>query len=370
MGARQRPLEDMGIVADLQNTFKSKKVFITGHTGFKGSWLLLLLHELGAKIKGYSLAPEEHSLFSNINGDNLCFSVFNDIRNLDALKHEIKAFEPDFIFHLAAQALVRLSYQIPVDTFETNTLGTLNLLESVRELPNSCVVVLVTTDKVYENQETGHAFKETDPLGGHDPYSASKAAAEIIISSYRNSFFNAENSAKYRKSVSSARAGNVIGGGDWSKDRLIPDLIQGLYSSGKVNIRNPRSVRPWQHVLEPLVGYLILAAKQYQQPEAFNGAWNFGPELENSISVEEIVKLAINLLGFGDVAIDESPRPYEAQLLHLNINKAKQLGWKPLLTLNETIHWTLDWYLKIRNGEASAEQLVKMQIQTYLNLLK
>ena len=363
-------MENMGLISDLRAAFKNKKVFLTGHTGFKGAWLLMLLHELGAEVKGYALPPDAQSLYVNLEGEKLCSSVLHDIRDLPILRQEIHSFQPDFIFHLAAQPLVRVSYKFPLDTFDVNVMGTINVLETVRSLANRCIVVAITTDKVYENPETGAAFKEKDPLGGYDPYSASKAAAEIVIASYRNSFFNNEDFANHQKSVASARAGNVIGGGDWSEDRLIPDVMRAIFSKQKVSIRNPKAVRPWQHVIEPLLGYLILAMRQSQQPQRYNDAWNFGPRPENTRSVEEIVRDIISNIGEGEVAEDTSEHVHEAQLLRLDITKALQLGWTPLLSSEETIQWTVSWYKKTRDNSGRSYQIVSEQIQNYFNLLE
>ncbi len=360
----------MGIIRDLHKTFGGKKVFLTGHTGFKGAWLLMLLHELGAEVKGYSLAPDEKSLYTSIENANLCASVIHDIRDLPFLKNEIGTFQPDFIFHLAAQPLVRLSYKFPLETFDVNVIGTANVLEAVRALPNPCIVVLITTDKVYNNPETGEAFKETDALGGYDPYSASKAAAEILIASYRNSFFNSTDFAFHKKSVASARAGNVIGGGDWSEDRLIPDIIKSIFSNRKISIRNPRAVRPWQHVIEPLLGYLILAMRQSHEPTQYNEAWNFGPRPENTKSVEDIVKEVIETLGEGEMETDHGNHVHEALLLRLDISKALQLGWKPLLTPEQTIQWTVAWYKEVEKNRVHPASLVKDQIHAYFKLLE
>lgn len=361
-------MEDMGLVSDLRATFENKKIFLTGHTGFKGTWLLMLLREFGADVKGYALAPDAQSLYLNLQGHKLCSSVSHDIRDLPVLRREIESFKPDFIFHLAAQPLVRVSYTSPSDTFDVNVMGTVNLLEAVRSLSNPCAVVVVTTDKVYKNPETGVAFKEDDPLGGYDPYSASKAAAEIVVASYRDSFFNLKDFARHRKSIASARAGNVIGGGDWSTDRLIPDVMKAIFSKRKISIRNPKAVRPWQHVIEPLLGYLILAMRQAQEPTRYNEAWNFGPQPENTKSVEEIVNDIIENMGVGEIETDSTDHVHEAQLLRLDISKALRLGWKPLLDSKETIQWTASWY-KETEDTADSYQIVRDQIQNYFKLL-
>lgn len=249
----------MNYKAIFESAYKGKKVLLTGHTGFKGSWMLAWLQQLGATVKGYALAPEnETDLYYLLDADKLCDSVIADIRDQNKISEVVKEFQPDFVFHFAAQPLVRRSYKMPVYTFEVNVMGTANVLEAVRHLSKSCSVVIVTTDKVYENKEWGIPYRETDPLGGYDPYSASKAAAEMVVSSCRNSFFNPGDFEKHKKGVASARAGNVIGGGDRAKDRIIPDIIRGIEKNESIVVRNPEAVRPWQHVLEPLSGYLLL----------------------------------------------------------------------------------------------------------------
>jgi CDP-glucose 4,6-dehydratase len=330
-----------------ESIYKNKKVFVTGHTGFKGSWLISWLHLLGAEIKGYALSPENDSdLYNQVKGDSICNSVISDIRDAERLKSEILLFQPDFIFHLAAQPLVRLSYEIPLDTFSVNAIGTANLLEALRWLERPCVVVLITTDKVYHNEEREYYYKETDRLGGYDPYSASKAAAEIIIDSYRNSFFNPAQYARHQKSIAVARAGNVIGGGDWAKDRIIPDIVKALSANEMIMVRNPAAVRPWQHVLEPLSGYLLLAKKQAEDPVAYAGAYNFGPHPADNLSVQQIVSAAIKIWGKGDYHQPiQADALHEAGLLQLDIDKAiTELGWGPKYKAHTAIEKTLEWY--------------------------
>jgi CDP-glucose 4,6-dehydratase len=355
----------------LQQYYKNKKVFVTGHTGFKGSWLITWLYQLGAQVKGYALAPEnEYDLYNAIRGDELCESVIADIRNKERLEKEILSFEPDFIFHLAAQPLVRLSYEFPAYTFEVNAQGTAHVLDALRLLQKPCVAVMITTDKVYENLETGHHYKETDRLGGYDPYSASKACAELVIDSYRKSFFNPANYQQHYKSISVARAGNVIGGGDWAKDRIIPDIVRSLNKHEAVLLRNPLSVRPWQHVLEPLHGYLILAASQEEQPAKFTSAYNFGPEPQDNLTVEEVTQRAIAIWGSGDYEKSETVQQvHEAGLLRLDISKVKtELGWKPKYNASEAITKTINWYQRFTKGD-NARQLVAEQVESYENLI-
>ena len=339
-------MENMALV-NLSSIYKGKKVFITGHTGFKGSWLLTWLHSLEAIIKGYSLAPvNTFDLYNQIEGNSLCESVIADVRDKEQLKNEILAFQPDFIFHLAAQPLVRLSYELPLDTFEINTLGTAYVLDALRFLKKPCIAVMITTDKVYENKEWDYPYRENDRLGGYDPYSASKATAELIINSYRNSFFNLDFYEKHNKAIASARAGNVIGGGDWSKDRIIPDLIRALQNNVPIEIRNPNSVRPWQHVIEPINGYLLLGVRLSENPIKYSEAWNFGPMQEDTFTVEELVKKAIGVWGSGNYltsALDN--QLHEAGLLKLDISKSiNNLGWKPKWNAAESIKKTIEFY--------------------------
>ncbi len=331
----------------LLNTFKNKKVFLTGHTGFKGTWMTIWLELLGAKVKGYALKPEMPSLFNYVKGNLKVESVISDIRNKKKLEEELLAFQPDFIFHLAAQPLVRESYKIPVETFEVNVIGTANLLDAVRSLKKECAVVIVTTDKVYENLEKDYAYKEADKLGGYDPYSASKAAAEIITESYRLSFFNPKESRTYgKKSIATARAGNVIGGGDYAADRIVPDIFRALSKSQIINVRNPNAVRPWQHVLEPLSGYLTLAAAMKKDPQKFASAYNFGPKLKDVRTVEELVQHATKSWGKGNYMIENQENaPHEAGTLKLSIKKAKkELHWKPKWNSDVAIEKTIGWY--------------------------
>ncbi len=332
---------------EIKEYFNNKRIFITGHTGFKGSWMLIWLKHLGAKVKGYALAPDgERNMYTSIQGDQLCQSIIADIRDKEKVKEEILNFEPDFIFHLAAQPLVRLSYDIPVETYETNVIGTTHILDALRFLKKPCVAIIITTDKVYANNETNYFYSEEDRLGGYDPYSASKAAAEIVIDSYRKSYFNTDSYDKHKKSVSVARAGNVIGGGDWAKDRIIPDIIRAFEKNEPVIIRNPEAVRPWQHVLEPLFGYIKLAIKQVQHPQKYSDAFNFGPEPSDNLTVMQVVNVAIQSWGKGNYELlSENNAKHEAGLLQLSIKKAKEkLNWFPIWKSNMAIEKTIDWY--------------------------
>lgn len=349
----------------LPDYYKGKRVFLTGHTGFKGSWLLSWLYLLGAEVKGYALAPQtELDLYNTIQGDILCESVIADIQDKARLEKELLSFEPDFVFHLAAQPLVRLSYEIPSETFAVNVIGTAYLLDAIRLLKKPCTVVLITTDKVYENKEWHYPYRETDRLGGYDPYSASKACAELVINSYRNSFFNLNEYSQHHKAVASARAGNVIGGGDWAKDRIIPDIVRALNKGERITVRNPAAVRPWQHVLEPLGGYLHLGTKLIDDPVQFAEGWNFGPLPEDNLTVEALVKLGIDYWGKGEyMKPDQTGEPHEAGLLKLDISKAiSELFWKPKYTAQLAIEKTLAWYkAKLTTGA----NLVSQQISEY-----
>lgn len=328
--------------------YKNKKVLITGHTGFKGSWLSQILISFGADVIGASLAPNtKPSLFEALQIENNIKNYFVDIRDKKALTKIIKDEKPEIIFHLAAQAIVRTSYDDPIDTISTNVMGTANILEIIREVSFVKSAVIITTDKVYENKEWHHAYRENDPLGGYDPYSSSKAAADIIISSYMQSFFNPKDfGTKHTTLIAITRAGNVIGGGDWAEYRLIPDIVKAVYHDGKdVEIRNPDSVRPWQHVLEPLSGYMMLGKELYEKKHTLSGAWNFGPNNESFVSVQNLVEGGKKILGKGGYKIVKDETKHEATLLKLDINKAiALLGWKPKLNFQDTLALTFDWY--------------------------
>ncbi len=359
-------MEALEMIEKLKHSYHGKKVFVTGHTGFKGAWMLAVLKNLGAKVKGYALDPEgQTNLYTLLNGDKLCNSVIADIRNKEKLDKEIHLFQPDFVFHLAAQSLVRVSYDKPVETFETNVIGTTYLLEAVRRLERQCSVVIVTTDKVYENRETWDAYKEDDPLGGFDPYSSSKAAAEIVTASYRKSFFMPDRFSYHRKAVASARAGNVIGGGDWAKDRIVPDLVRALSNNHTLTVRNPESVRPWQHVLEPVCGYLLLGARLQEEPQKFATAYNFGPLEADNLMVRELVEKSLKIWGSGSYKeLPDVQAPHEAGLLRLNISKAiNELGWKPKWDSEKALKMTLNWY---KSYKVDAQAITESQIAEYL----
>ncbi len=328
--------------------YTNKKIFITGHTGFKGAWLMACLHLAGAKLKGYSLPPEYTGLYSLLEPLQLGESILADIRDKERLQKEIDIFQPDFVFHLAAQPLVRRSYDIPAETFEVNVAGTANLLEAIHTLKKKCTSIVVTTDKVYHNKEQDVLYAEDDELGGYDPYSASKACTELVVSSFRNSFFNTEKYQQHHKAIASARAGNVIGGGDWSKDRIIPDIVRSLQNSQEIFVRNPSAIRPWQHVLEPLSGYLQLGILLDQHPSRFSRAYNFGPLPADHLSVKQLVENAIACWGKGSWTDNaDADQPHEAGLLKLDISLAKiALDWVPKLSASQAIEWTIQWYKK------------------------
>jgi len=359
----------VNMVESLKKTYGGKKVFLTGHTGFKGSWLLKTLHMLGADVKGFALAPkQDNDLYHLIEGNSICDSVIADLRDRQKLIDAVVSFQPDFIFHLAAQPLVRLSYEIPSETFEVNAIGTANLLDAVRSLDKKCSIVLITTDKVYHNNEWEYPYREVDRLGGYDPYSASKACAELIIDSYRNSFFNLLKYNNHQKGVAVGRAGNVIGGGDWSKDRLIPDIAKALKDNNEIIIRNPNSVRPWQHVLEPIVGYLLLGSKLEADPIKFSKAYNFGPNGSDALPVVNMLELAINCWGSGSFKVEQDrDQPHEAGLLKLDISLANiELSWIPKLDALQAINNTISWYKQYIIAPDNISDYTEQQILNFL----
>ncbi|MFA4880068.1 MAG: CDP-glucose 4,6-dehydratase [Candidatus Doudnabacteria bacterium] len=332
----------------MQNFFQNKKILITGHTGFKGSWLTQILLNWKAKIVGLSLASIENpNLFSILKLKGKIKNHFVDIRDFPKIKNILQKEKPEIVFHLAAQSLVREGYNDPLKTYSTNVLGTVNLLQAINNINTVKSAVIITTDKVYENKEYIYPYREIDALGGYDPYSASKAAADIATQSYIQSFFNPkEFNKKHNTLIAVARAGNVIGGGDWAPDRLIPDIIRAIYIKEKtIIIRNPRAIRPWQHVLEPLEGYLMLAKGLWEKQTQLVGAWNFGPDDASFVYVQDLVKTSLKIIRKGKLKIQRDQKKHEAQLLKLDTTKAKTiLGWQPRLTFLECLQFTLDWY--------------------------
>ena len=332
----------------MSSFWKNKKVFITGHTGFKGSWLSFWLTSLGAKVYGYSLEPStKDNLFKILNiKDLIQLSEIGDICDMSNLKNSICNAQPQILFHLAAQPLVRISYDEPIETLSTNIIGTANVLESMRYCSSLRSSVMITSDKCYENKERYESYSENDPMGGYDPYSVSKGCSELIVSSYRQSFFSEEAYPFHKNAIASARAGNVIGGGDWSTDRLVPDAIKSFKEGKTLSIRNPTAVRPWQHVLEPLNGYMSLAQNLYTDGFLYASGWNFGPDDSDNISVQDIVNLIIENWP-NDVSwkTNESKIKHEANLLKLNCDKAKSLlGWKPIWSASKAIEKTILWH--------------------------
>jgi CDP-glucose 4,6-dehydratase len=344
-----------------------KKVLITGHTGFKGSWLCLLLHEMGADIYGYALDPPTNpSLFLEANIEKLITSCIGDIRDYNSLLKFMQSVKPDIIIHMAAQALVRESYKNPVETYSVNVMGTVNLFEAIRHTSGIKAVVNVTTDKCYENHEWHWGYRENEPMGGYDPYSNSKGCSELVTASFRNSFFNSHNYAQHGIAIATARAGNVIGGGDWADDRLIPDFIRSISKGETLKIRSPFAIRPWQHVLEPLTGYLLLAEKLFKNGIAYAEAWNFGPDDTDAKNVEWITSRLCKL--WGDDArfeIDNHPQPHEANYLKLDCSKAKaMLDWHPRWNLEKALTSIVDWnkaFLK----EDDIREVCNLQIREY-----
>lgn len=332
--------------------YKGKRVLVTGHTGFKGSWLSIWLHALGAEVVGAGLDPatgRDNFVLTGI-GEKINADIRADIRDARKMKQIFAEYQPEIVFHLAAQPLVRLSYDMPVETYQTNVMGTINVMEAIRATDSVKAGVMITTDKCYDNKEQIWGYRENEPMGGYDPYSSSKGAAEIAISSWRRSFFNPCRYADHGKSIASVRAGNVIGGGDWALDRIIPDCIRALESGKPIDIRSPRSIRPWQHVLEPLSGYMLLAKKMWNAPTEYCEGWNFGPRAESISTVWEVAEKVVKHYGKGTLRDLSDPNAlHEAKLLMLDISKARfRLGWEPVMGIDRTIAMTTDWYRKYR----------------------
>lgn len=349
--------------------YRNKRVLVTGHTGFKGSWLSIWLHALGAEVIGVALDPateRDNFVLSGI-GKKIEADIRADIRDGERMKRIFAEYRPEIVFHLAAQPLVRLSYECPVETYQTNVMGTVNILEAIRATDSVKVGVMITTDKCYENKEQLWGYRENEPMGGYDPYSSSKGAAEIAIASWRRSFFNPSNYAQHGKSIASVRAGNVIGGGDWALDRIIPDCIRALEAGRPIDIRSPKAIRPWQHVLEPLGGYMLLAEKMWNAPTEYCEGWNFGPRAESISTVWEVAEKVIKHYGSGTLRDLSDPNAlHEAKLLMLDISKAKfRLGWEPRMDIDRTIAKTVDWYKNYRKEEPY--ELCLRQIGEYIN---
>ena len=348
--------------------WRGKRVFITGHTGFKGSWLALWLIQCGAKVVGYALnPPSTPNLYEAANLAKDLISIKNDIRDLDSLVQTMEKYTPEIVFHLAAQSLVRKSYADPVETYMTNVMGTVNLLEAVRRTKSVRVVINVTSDKCYQNQEWVWGYRENDPMGGYDPYSSSKGCSELITAAYCNSFFQTTNKTNHSVALASVRAGNVIGGGDWAMDRLVPDTITAFINNEAVAIRSPHAIRPWQHVLEPLSGYMLLAEKLWENGAEYVGGWNFGPKDEESLAVVQIVEEMAQLWGSGaQWHIQPGEHPHEAHYLKLDCSKAHtKIGWKTRWDIHAGLAATVTWYREFAKN-ANARELCLRQINQFM----
>ena len=348
--------------------YRGKRVLVTGHTGFKGSWLSIWLHELGAEVIGVAQGPfteRDNFVLSGI-GQRIKADIRADIRDGERIKEIFRQYQPEIVFHLAAQPLVRLSYDIPVETYQTNVMGTIHILEAIRFTDSVKVGVMITTDKCYENREQIWGYRENEPMGGYDPYSSSKGAAEIAIASWRRSFFHPGAYEKHGKSIASVRAGNVIGGGDWALDRIIPDCIKALEAGKPIEIRSPKAIRPWQHVLEPLSGYMLLAQKMWNDPVKYCEGWNFGPRAESITNVWDVASMVIENYGSGELKdLSDPDALHEAKLLMLDISKAKfQLGWEPRMSLGKCVQLVVDWYKRYK--EEDAYTLCVEHIEKYL----
>lgn len=366
MAIRQSAVEGVEVNPSF---WKGKRVLVTGHTGFKGSWLSLWLQSMGAQVVGYALAPPTNpALFEVAEIEKGMTSIIGDIRDLERLRKVFAEQQPEIVIHMAAQPLVRYSYIEPVETYSTNVMGTVNLLEAVRSTKSVKAVVNVTTDKCYENREWAWGYRENEAMGGYDPYSSSKGCAELVTAAYRNSFFHPEKHNEHGVAIASGRAGNVIGGGDWADDRLIPDVMRAITAGKPANIRNPNAIRPWQHVLEPLSGYLVLAQKLYEEGAAYGEGWNFGPNDEDAKPVQWIVEKLTRSWGEGaSWVVDGGNHPHEAHYLKLDCSKAKsRLEWHPRWNLEEALGAIVEWQRAYQDGKAIKAVTLK-QIRQYVD---
>jgi CDP-glucose 4,6-dehydratase len=364
VGQRQRTLEGVDVIVGA--SLRGRRVLVTGHTGFKGSWLCAWLKHVGADVVGFSLPAATDSLFVAAQLSTITTHLEGDVRDEDRLSQVVAEHRPEVVLHLAAQALVRPSYDEPVATFATNVMGTAHLLEACRRQPSVRAIVVVTTDKVYENREWPWGYREADALGGHDPYSSSKAAAELVTTSYRRSFFGGG------PAVATARAGNVIGGGDWSKDRILPDIVRAVQAGVPARIRNPAAVRPWQHVLEPLAGYLLLAERLLGTPTEAIHSVNFGPRDEGAVPVLTLAERFVAGLGRGslDVQAIDPNAPKETMTLRLDATLARaQLGWRPMMSVHDAVDWTASWYREVLDDPSAAGSMMQRQLDRYVALL-
>ncbi len=348
--------------------WQDKSVFITGHSGFKGGWLSLWLNHLGANVFGYALSPlTSPNFFAITSLGEMISSCTNDIRSLESLTREMQKAQPEIAFHLAAQPLVRKSYQSPIETYEVNVMGTAHFLEAVRQTPSVRAAIVVTSDKCYENREWLWGYRESDNMGGHDPYSSSKGCAELVTAAYRDSYLS-----QAQVQIATVRAGNVIGGGDWSEDRLIPDMVRAFSSENTLHIRAPKAIRPWQHVLEPLRGYILLAKKMSQKSQDYCSGWNFGPSERDICTVEEVIKKSATL--WGDEAqwsVAPGPHPHEAITLKLDCSKASSLlNWRPVFNLDIALEWTINWYKTQQKSGVDMRALTLKQINAYEALVQ
>ncbi len=350
--------------------WKDKRVFVTGHTGFKGVWLCHLLHSLGAKLSGYSLAPNtDPNMFTLTSLEGLMDHHIGDLRDFASLKKCIEDFNPDIVFHLAAQPLVRASYKDPIATYEVNVLGTLHVFEALRLINRPTTIINVTTDKCYHNKEWDYPYRENDALGGYDPYSNSKACSELVTLCYNDSFFKHTLGTQNRIALASARAGNVIGGGDWAEDRLVPDCVRAVMQDQTVTVRSPHAVRPWQHVLDPLSGYVLLAQKVYENPQAYIGSWNFGPSHLDFKTVSWVVEKTVHALGGRwEILNADQKGVHEANYLTIDSSKAiKHLKWMPRLTIDQAMGWTAEWYNGFLSNATHTKDITYKQIKEFLS---